>query len=121
MAYTYYNANPEGARIEDCVCRAISTALDMDYYEVAGLLYLNGDFYQCDELCLFCYEKLLDEDFQLEHFICKEKTSVQEVANNFKDNRLIIRVDGHLTCAIYGKVYDIWDCSNMLVTDFWII
>ena len=121
MSYTYYNANPSGERLEDCVCRAISTALDLDYYEVAGLLYLNGEFYQCDELCLYCYEKLLDDQFQLDHMVCKDKMSAGEIAYTFKDNKLIIRGEGHLTCSLYGEINDIWDCSNMLVTDFWII
>ena len=33
------------------------------------------------------------------------------------DEKLIIRVDGHLTCSIFGEVLDIWDCSERL----WIV
>ena len=33
---------------------------------------------------------------------------------------LIIRIKGHLTCSIFGKIPDIWDCSNEIVDCFWV-
>ena len=34
MAYKYFNRNPNGYKIPDCVIRAISTALNINYYDV---------------------------------------------------------------------------------------
>lgn len=31
----------------------------------------------------------------------------------------IIRVNGHLTCAIDGTLYDIWDCRNEIIDIVW--
>lgn len=120
MSFKYHNINPNGYHIPDCVPRAISTAMNIDYYGVLSMLHKNGKYYSCDELCVCCYEKLLDHDFNLPHFKSKNKT-VQEIANDFINNILIIRIDGHLTCAMYGNIYDIWNCSDKIATDFWIV
>lgn len=43
------------------------------------------------------------------------------VANRFCDNIVIMRVDGHLTVAMYSQILDIWDCSDELVDVYWLI
>ena len=37
--YQFLNVNPLGEIEEDCVCRAISLALDKDYYKIQEKLY----------------------------------------------------------------------------------
>lgn len=118
--YVYYNRNPERLTLPDCVTRAISTALDIPYYAVVDMLLHNGKFYSCDTLCVACYEKLLDYDFGLPHFIGDGKTA-GEIAKEFSKDVLLLRMDGHLSCSINGMIYDIFDCSDEEVTDFWIV
>lgn len=119
--FVYYNANPNQQQIGDCVIRAISLALNLDYFEVVTLLYNNSNFFNCDMLVRECYEKLLEDDFGLERIKPKTYKTVEEVANEFSDNVLLIRIKGHLTCAMYGRIYDIWDCSDEAVDCFWIV
>lgn len=118
--YIYYNRNPEHLTLPDCVTRAISTALNITYEEVVEMLLQNGEFYSCDTLCVACYEKLLDYDFKLPHYISNNKSAV-EVAKDFPDDILLLRMNGHLSCSIYGNIYDIFDCGDEIVTDFWIV
>ena len=66
MNYTYYNRNPQNMHKSDCVCRAISTAMDMDYYEVENLLYKNSKYQSCDTLTKSCYRNLLEKEFGLQ-------------------------------------------------------
>jgi hypothetical protein len=47
--------------------------------------------------------------------------SVEEIAERYPDSKVIIRVEGHLTCALYGVVTDIWDCSEELVDRYWVV
>lgn len=119
--FVYYNANPNHQHIGDCVIRAMSLALDLDYYEVIGLLYFNSDFFNCDMLVRECYEKVLEDQFGLDKVKVKTHKTVEEIAEEFSDNILLIRIKGHLTCSMYGRIYDIWDCSNEQVDCFWII
>lgn len=120
MAYKYYNANPNGYRIPDCVIRAISTALGIDYFEVMEMLHLNGELFQCDDLSVRCYEKLLDYDFDLPHFVGNGKNA-ETVALDFCDDIVILRMNGHLSVSVFGVIYDIFDCSEEIITDFWIV
>ena len=120
MAYKYYNANPNGYRIPDCVIRAISTALGIDYFEVMEMLHLNGELFQCDDLSVRCYEKLLDYDFDLPHFVGNGKNA-EDVALDFCDDIVILRMNGHLSVSVFGVIYDIFDCSEEIITDFWLV
>lgn len=119
--YKYYNHNPNNIKIKDCVCRAISTAIGLRYEAVDNLLELTADNYDCDKLCVCCYNKLLEEVLCYDRIDCDFEKTVEQVAIENSRNKVIIRVDAHLTTAIYGNILDIWDCSEELVDCYWIV
>ena len=41
--------------------------------------------------------------------------TVGKLSRRRDDEKLIIRVDGHLTCSIFGEVLDIWDYEGEVV------
>lgn len=118
--YKFYNANPLGNIELDCVCRAISKAVGLPYYTIEKKLKLIGELFECESLCVCCYKFLLENVFG---FKCKFANSrkVKEVAKDYKDNIVIIRIEGHLTMAEFGVIYDIWDCTNEDADIFWIV
>ena len=120
LLYITTPIRPDNLKLPDCVIRAIQLAMDIPYSEVVMLLRKNADYYNCNELCVCCYEKLLDNDFKLPHFIGNGLT-VEEIAKRSPNNTLLIRMDGHITCAINGVIFDLFDCSNDIVTDFWVV
>ena len=120
MAYKYYNSNPNGYHIPDCVIRAITLATSIPYFKVVELLSENGELFECDCLNKECYEKLLDYDFELPHYLGNGKTA-EEVANDFPRDILLLRMRGHLSVSMCGIIFDIWDCSDQIITDFWIV
>lgn len=107
--------------MQDCVCRAISTATELDYNVVEKLLNLTAKMYNCEKLCVCCYHNLLENLFDYPCIYCNTKKTVNELAKKFLNNKLIIRVQGHLTCSINGIIPDIWDCSKEIVDCFWIV
>lgn len=111
---------PNGYHIPDCVIRAITLTMQIPYDEVVRLLSKNGQIYECDCLNKLCYEKLLDYDFDLPHYLGVGRTA-EEVANDFPNNILLLRMEGHLSASIFGVIHDIWDCSSEIISDFWII
>lgn len=119
--YRYYNRRPDGAEIEDCVCRAISTATGLKYEAVEKLLALTACNYDCDKLSVDCYHNLLDGTLCYKQRTCKRDETVGELAERYRDKRLIIRINGHLTCSLYGTIVDIWDCTNKTADVFWIV
>lgn len=115
--FIYYNANPKNEITGDCVVRAISLALHKNYEDVINMLYESSNFFNCDMLVKDCYGKLLTQYDKVKPY----NKTVKEISESYPYNILLIRIEGHLTCSMYGDIYDIWDCSNELVDCFWII
>lgn len=119
--YKYYNHNPDNLRLKDCVCRAISTATGLCYEAVNNLLELTAKEYHCDKLCVCCYSNLLEDILCYTRQECSFRKTVEEIAEEYPRNNVIIRVAEHLTTSVYGNILDIWDCSDELVDCFWIV
>ena len=119
--YKYHNQNPLDARISDCVSRAISNATGLSYNATNRLLSTVAEIYECDKLCVCCYSHLLSHFLGYKKYVCEQNTLVSDVVKDFQDDVLIIRIDGHLTCAKHGRLLDTWDCSNREVDCFWVV
>ena len=117
----YYNRNPNNLIKGDCVCKAISTATGLKYEAVDNLLDLTAEDNDCEKLCICCYNYLLSDILCYRRFDCDFKYTVSEIAAKYPRNKLIIRVDAHLTSSIFGTILDIWDCCNEYVDCYWII
>ena len=117
--YKFMNVNPLGKIEEDCVCRAISLALDKDYYEIQEKLHLVGELFDCEFLCVCCYKYLLDEVYDLQRIEEVKGMTVREFANYFPKGTYIVRVEGHCTCVIDNDIMDIWDCRKEFVDIVW--
>lgn len=119
--YKYYNHNPDNLRLKDCVCRAISTATGLCYEAIDNLLELTSKVYGCDKLCVCCYSNLLEDVLCYTRQECHFRKTVEDIATEYPRNKVIIRVDAHLTTSVYGNILDIWDCSDEPVDCFWIV
>ena len=117
--YQFLNVNPLGEIEEDCVCRAISLALDEDYYKIQEKLYLVAKLFECQYLCICCYKYLLDNVYDLKRIEEVKGMTVEEFANYFPIGIFIVRVEGHLTCVIDNNIMDIWDCRDKIVDLVW--
>lgn len=120
LDYKFYNINPLGDIEQDCVCRAISLCTEIPYKVIEQKLELVGKLFECEALCVCCYKFLLENVFGLRQKNANGK-KVKDISKEFSDKRLIIRIDGHLTCSLYGTIYDIWDCSKEKADIFWIV
>lgn len=119
--FYYYNINPQGNIEGDCVTRAISLATGIPYNAVRKLLKITAQENDCDELCIDCYHNLLDGTLGYRVMCPKEMKRVEEIAKEFGNNVLIVRIEGHLTACLYGVCVDIWDCTKEVVDCFWIV
>lgn len=117
--YKFLNINPLYKLEQDCVCRAISLALEEDYYKIQQKLYLVAELFECEQLCVCCYKHLLDYVYRLERIEETQGMTVEEFANYFPIGTYIVRVNGHCTCVIDNQIFDIWDCSKEVVDIVW--
>lgn len=118
--FIYYNANPTGDKLPDCVIRAISLATSIDYNVVIWMLEDIGDAFSCDDLCVDCYSNLLTQVFCFEEYDGMGK-AVEQIAEENPYDIILIRIQGHLTCAVNGIIFDIWDCSQEPCDRYWIV
>lgn len=119
MIYKFKNVNPLGKRELDCVTRAISLALDKDYYDVKNDLCLVGQLFKCEKLCVCCYKYLLDYVYGLQRIESFQGMTIEEFIKYNPYGTYIIRVDSHLTSCIDSVLYDLWDCRNEIVDIVW--
>ena len=119
--FKYYNRNPDRVRTKDCVCRAISTATGLYYDAVVNLLEISAEHFECEELCVRCYNSLLEKVLCYPKVDCNFEKTVEDIAAEYPRNKIIIRIDAHLTTSVYGTILDIWDCSDEPVDCFWIV
>lgn len=108
-----------GALEEDCVTRAISTAVNKDYYEVLDSLYDIADEYNCDALCVCCYKHLLDTRYNLSRVHGYAGLPIYKFIEEHPEGVYIIRVEGHLTTVVWGKCLDIWNCTDEIIDIIW--
>lgn len=120
MAYRYYNVNPKHLNENDCVTRAITLATGLSYGTIRNLLKFTGELLGCDELCVCCYHYLLENIFRLKRYDA-ETATVKEIASRFPSQTIVIRIEGHLTCAVDGVIYDTWNCSDKVADCFWVV
>lgn len=132
-----YNANPIGKQTNDCVIRAISTVMDMDWRVVHdALCFLSGDLYTVpsDNECWSTYlEDLGFYRYDYPHSCPEDCITVAEFADTHRrgryllntceyevaSNHHIIATGSHLIALINGDWYDTFNSGReILVTAF---
>lgn len=116
--YKFHNNNSLGLFENDCTVRAISTATgntwDDTYKHLSNIARLNGTMMD-------------DKDFIRDYLdsryirLVDIPIRVGEVAGAFPDNILLITMNGHITCAKYGIIYDSFDCRDRVAEYCWIV
>lgn len=112
--WEYYNANPLGRKVNDCVVRAISLALDWSWTETYKML----SDYGCRKGITFTEVDFINEYLaeRFEKFYPTERVKTVEdfLKLNLK-GRWLITMNGHITCVLNGTLYDTFDCSDRYI------
>ena len=131
--FHWHNANPHGVITGDCVTRAISVALDIDYniavmmgaiaqiktgYDNAtaqGIDYIVGE---CGWVKMKQPRKSNNRKYTGKEFCRAIKKGVFP---ELQGKRIIANIGGHHTVAIVdGKVWDTWDSTDGCIGNYWI-
>lgn len=118
--FVFYNNNPNQLIENDCVTRAIALISGKDYEEVSEDLFRTSKLFKCERLCICCYENLLNYVYKYQKIEEAIGLTIGEFAEKFPNGKYLTRVNGHLSAVCDGKIFDIWDCSNEIITDCWV-
>lgn len=120
--YSYYNINPRGKNVGDCVVRAISKATGQDWGEAYLALcvqgYMEGDLPSANAVW-GAYLRTLGYRRQIMPDTCPDCYTVAEFAAEHPFGTYILALSGHVVCVQDGTIYDSWDSSNEIVLYFW--
>lgn len=109
--FVYWNENPQGNRINDCVTRAITFATKLPYKVVRRKLYHSAKLLDCEKLCPTCYSFLIQEVLGGIPKNC-DGYSIGKFADRNPQGTYLIRIQGHLTVIKNCVLYDTWNCLH---------
>ena len=118
MAYRFFNANAVGRFSNDCTVRALSCATGKSWDEV---------YEKMSALAQYQGTMMDDRDFIRGYLDLKYErvpymeASVGKVAEEYCDYIMLITMEGHITCAKYGIIYDSFDCRSRKAENAWIV
>lgn len=118
MSYSYYNNNALGKFENDCTVRAISTAIGKSWDNVYDMLSIEAQkqgTMQDDRDFIIDF---LDYNFELAPTF---GLTVGEVAKMYDKDIVLITMEGHITCAKYGRIYDTFDPRQRLAEYVWLV
>ena len=119
-----HNENPKGRKTSDCTTRAIAKATGMSYDTVLLAQYgraLKTKYFLNDtKITNAILTEFGFEEVKVKVQRGQSRQTVRQLTDAHPHDTLVISVAGHLTCAVDGCIYDIWDCGYKSVYKYWI-
>ena len=115
MPYVHYNPNPKGIYTIDCVIRAITKLMDMDWDTVYMKLTLQGfadKSPMVDDKVWGQY--LRNNGFRVRPIpdLCPSCYTVREFAKDHPDGRYLLKTYEHVIAVVDGDYYDTGDSGD---------
>lgn len=119
-----FNAHPKGIKTDDCVVRAIATAMNKDYMECRRELnHMKRELgYSSYKDTKFLYEYLKDYP----RLIFKPVKGEPRIKGSdftvlHPTGTYILKMAGHIVVCINGVILDTWDSSYRSIFTAWLI
>lgn len=117
-----YNPNPTGARVGDCVIRAISKATDSQWNDVYMGVCLQGLKMSDMPSANHVWGAYLKEKGFTRNVLpntCPDCYTVKDFCQEHKSGIFILAVSGHVVCVKDGDYYDSWDSGDEVPMYYW--
>lgn len=124
--YQYYQPNKMDLKDQygDCVIRALTKAMDLEWLEVFDQMQPLSRELQVPFNCKPCYEKYITSKSFSYVGVSNKKGSkrptVKQFANQHREGVYILRVAHHLVTVVDGIYYDTWDSGHKSLYGYWI-
>lgn len=120
--WIYYNPNPTGRNVGDCVPRAISKALDIDwetaYDLVSDAARLMGDMPSADSV----WGAVLRQNGFYRRAIpntCPDCYTAEDFCMDHPYGTYVLGFGGHVATVKDGDLYDSWDSRREIPQYYW--
>ena len=115
MSYIYFNPNPEGRFVGDCVIRAISMALNQSWEKTYLDICQKGLSMHDMPSANRVWGAYLKDCGFTKHVIpdnCPDCYSVREFAYDHPSGTYILGTGTHVVAVLNGNYYDSWDSGD---------
>lgn len=120
--FVSYNPNPAGAKVGDCVVRALSKALGQDWEQT----YID----LCVEGCLRCdmpsanavwgaYLRRKGFEREIIPNTCPDCYTVEDFCADHPNGTYILALDGHVVSVVDGQYFDTWQSGREVPIYYW--
>ena len=113
--HSFYNPNPRGNRVGDCVVRALSKATDKSweeiYIELCLLGYIVGDLPSSNKV----WDTYLITQGFTRHIVsaeCLDCYAINDFCEEYPRGIYVIGTGTHAVCVIDGTIYDTWQSGD---------
>lgn len=124
IAYIYYNPNPCGKLVGDCVIRAVSKIQNNDdWYKTYAEITAEG-FKLCDmPSSNYVWASYLKSKGFVRKDLpntCPDCYTLEHFCQDYPKGKYIVATGTHVIAVEDGDIYDSWDSSNEIVNYYWI-
>ena len=122
MAYKFFNPNPSGKRVGDCVIRAVSFLTEQDWEETYLRITLQGfEMFDMPSSNAVWAEYLRRQGYK-RYVIpdsCPDCYTVKEFCKDNSFGKFLLATGSHVVAIKDGDYYDAWDSGNEVPIYFW--
>jgi hypothetical protein len=116
----YYNPHPQNKRVGDCVKRAFTKALNMDYIEVKRYLNnikneIGAKKYNSNEVWKEVVVRHNMKKISFKAIAGESRMNGERFCKEYNKGTYLLRMSKHLVACVDGVIYDTWDCRNKCV------
>lgn len=117
-----YNPNPNGAKVGDCVIRALSKALGKSWEDTYIELCMYGLKMADMPSANHVWGAYLRDKGYSRHILpdtCPDCYTVKEFCSEHSAGSYILSLSGHVVCVSDGDYYDSWDSGDEIPVYYW--
>ena len=122
MSYVYFNPNPAGKRVGDCVIRAISKLTGLSWQDTYLNISMTGyrlfDMPSSNNVWASYLRDLGYRRFTISDN-CTDCYSVCDFCFDYPQGRFLLATGSHVVTVIDGNYFDAWDSGNEIPIFFW--
>jgi hypothetical protein len=122
MAYKFYNPNPTGKMVGDCVIRGVAFLTDQDwesaYMSVVMQGYADHDMPSSNAV----WEHYLKRQGYKRRVLpdtCPDCYTVKQFCKDHNHGSFLLSTGSHVIAVRDGDYYDAWDSGNEIPVSFW--
>lgn len=120
--YSFYNPNPQGNRVGDCVIRAIAKALNQTweetYIELTIQGYIMGDLLSSNAVW-GAYLKTKGFKRDIVSPDCPDCYTINDFCKEFSEGIFVIGTGTHAVAVVDGIIFDSWNSGEEIPIYFY--